>query len=101
MIERIKLMLGIEGEDALLSEIISLTQSKILNEIGEAKVPTELEFMLIEMSINRYNRIGSEGLKSESVDGRVQSYESDIEVYRSVIDKYLERKNQASKVRLF
>lgn len=91
---RIKLMLGITDDDELLNEIIALTESKILFEIKEASIPKELDFVLIELCVTRYNRIGSEGLKSESVDGRVQSYEDDIAKYRDIFNEYLYNKEK-------
>lgn len=100
MVERIKLLLNVSDEDNLINELIELTKSKVLSYIGEKEIPSELEFIVIELTVSRYNRIGSEGIKSESVDGRVQSYESDLESYYTVLDKYIESKQQVRKVRL-
>ena len=47
--------------------------------VGE---PKELEFVLVELAIQRFNRIGSEGISSESVDGKSVSYEDDFESYK-------------------
>ena len=41
-------------------------------------MPKELEFELIELSIQRFNRIGSEGIASESIDGKSVSYDDDF-----------------------
>ena len=51
----------------------------------------ELEFVLIELSIQRYNRIGSEGISSESVDGKSVSYEDDFESYKVYLDDYISK----------
>ena len=100
MLERIKLLLNVSDEDKLINELIELTKAKILSYISEKNIPSELEFIVIELTVSRYNRIGSEGIKSESVDGRVQSYEGDLECYYPVLDKYIEGKQQVRKVRL-
>ena len=51
----------------------------------------ELEFVLIELSIQRYNRIGSEGIASENVDGKSVSYEADFEGYKVYLDDYINK----------
>ena len=81
LLNRIKTFLGIiDGyNDELIEEIIEITKEKILNYINGKELPKELEFILIELSIERYNRIGSEGIASESVDGKNVSYEDNFE----------------------
>lgn len=99
MIKKIKQLLNIEDEDSLLEEIIELTKSKVLFHIKEKEIPKELEFVVIELSITRYNRIGSEGLKSESIEGRIQTYESDLDDYKPIFEDYLNSKKKSKKVR--
>ena len=91
LLNRIKVLLGISNNDneELLNEIIELTKSKILNYINKAELPNELEFVLSELSIQRYNRIGSEGISSENVDGKSVSYEVDFENYKPYLDDYI------------
>ena len=64
LLNRIKVLLGITGNDELLYEIMELIKSKILSCLNIDELPRELEYILIELSIERYNRIGSEGLNS-------------------------------------
>ena len=89
LLNRIKTLLGITDNDELIYEIIELTKSKILNYINKEELPKELEFILVELSIQRYNRIGSEGISSESVDGKSVSYEDDFENYKIYLDDYI------------
>ena len=98
LLNRIKVLLGISNNDneELLIEIVELTKSKILNYINKSELPLELEFVLIELSVQRYNRIGSEGISSESVDGRITSYDDDFNNYKVYLDDYI-FKNSASK----
>ena len=98
LLNRIKVLLGISNNDneELLNEIVELTKSKILNYINKSELPLELEFVLIELSIQRYNRIGSEGIASENVDGKSVSYEADFEGYKVYLDDYIS-KNSISK----
>ena len=89
LVNRIKVLLGVTENEELINEIIKLTKDKILNYINETELPKELEFVLIELSIQRYNRIGSEGIASENVDGKSVSYEDDFENYKPYLDDYI------------
>ena len=100
LLNRIKVLLGVSENDDLVSEIIELTKEKILNYINKTELPKELEFVLIELSIQRYNRIGSEGIASESVDGKSVSYEDDFEAYKHYLDEYMTRNNTSRGFRL-
>lgn len=90
IIETIKLLLGVDDtKDDMLIEIINLTSSKILSYIKESSVPKTLNWIVIEMAIKRYNRIGSEGMKSENVDGSSVTYEEDeLLNYYPYLDEY-------------
>ena len=96
LLNRVKTLLGITDNDELIYEIVEITKSKILNYINEAELPFELEFVLIELSIQRYNRIGSEGIASENVDGKSVSYDDDFIGYKVYLDDYI-NKNSISK----
>ena len=100
LLNRVKILLGISENDELVHEIIELTKDKILNYINKTELPKELEFVLIELSIQRYNRIGSEGIASESVDGKSVSYEDDFETYKHYLDEYMTRNNTSRGFRL-
>ena len=89
LLNRIKTLLPVTDNDKLIYEIIELTKSKILNYINQEELPKELEFILIEMAISRFNKVGSEGFSSESTDGKSISYEDDFEIYKQYLDDYL------------
>ena len=88
LLYRIKTLLGNVENDELLEEILNLTQAKILNYLEIEEIPTELEFILIELCVSRFNRIGSEGYSSESIDGKNVSYQGDFESYINYLDDY-------------
>ena len=89
LLNRVETLLGVFDNSNLVNEIIELTKEKILNYINEDELPRELEFILVELSIQRYNRIGSEGIASESVDGKSVSYEDVFENYKPYLDDYI------------
>ena len=97
LLNRVKtlLELGYDNDnDGLIYEIVEITKSKILNYINKEELPGELEFILVEMAISRFNKIGSEGFSSESTDGKSISYEDDFEIYRQYLDDYLFKTGQ-------
>ena len=100
LLNRIKTLLGIPDNDELIYEITELTKSKILNYINEVELPLELEFVLVELTIQRYNRIGSEGIASESVDGKRVSYEDVFENYKPYLDDYISRSGKSKGYKL-
>ena len=100
LLNRVETLLGVFDNSNLVNEIIELTKEKILNYINEDELPRELEFILVELSIQRYNRIGSEGIASESVDGKSVSYEDDFENYKQDLKDYMNKKNNSRSFRL-
>ena len=100
LLNRVKILLGISENDELVHEIIELTKDKILNYINKTELPYELEFVLVELAIKRYNRIGSEGISSESIDGKSVSYEDDFESYKHHLDDYMIRNSNSKGFRL-
>ena len=96
LLNRVKVLLGTTNNDneELLREIIEITEAKILNYINSSELPKQLEFVLVELSIKRFNRIGSEGFTSETVDGKTMSYEeSEFEGYEKYLDDYICKNN--------
>ena len=89
LLNRIKTLLNCEGNEELILEIINITEA--LNYINAVEMPIELEFILIELSIQRFNRIGSEGIASESIDGKSVSYDDDFIGYKHYLDDYISR----------
>ena len=90
LLNRIKILLGRTGNDELLCEIMELIEAKILSYLNIEELPKELEYILVELSIERYNRIGSEGLNSESSDGVSFTYNNNdmLERYKEDLDRY-------------
>ena len=107
MKERIKTLLGIEDslQDDVLDILISNVTSHLLGKLKRVnreiiEVPDELNYIIEEIAIRRYNRIGTEGMKSESVEGhRVDYYELDEEFtpYDDIIDGYKDEDNSQPK----
>jgi hypothetical protein len=99
MLEKLKLYLGItdSGRDDLLNLIISGTQSRLKVLLGGTdEVPDALEYIIIDVAAVRYNRIGSEGLSSHTVEGETMSWsENDFEPFMDDINAYLESQHES------
>ena len=52
-----------------MSWILDSTQSRLKVLLGGVEPESDLEYIVIEVSIARYNRIGSEGLSTHTVEG--------------------------------
>ena len=100
LLNRIKTLLNVEGNEELITEIVNITEAKILNYINASEMTYEFEFVLIELSVQRFNRIGSEGIASESIDGKSVSYDDDFTGYKHYLDDYISRNSVRKGYRL-
>lgn len=95
MLERVKILLGLttNANDALLSEIIKNTESRLWLRLGGISVtPGSLQFVVVEVSVSRYNRIQSEGTTAHSVDGVSYTWaDDDFAPYEADIAGWLEQ----------
>ncbi|MBS4463503.1 phage head-tail connector protein [Lactococcus garvieae] len=93
-IKQIKTLLGISDntQDELLETIESLVTSQLSVLIDRPEIPPELDFVITEVSIIRYNRRKNEGMTSYSQDGESISYaDNDFKGYLDIISKYKEK----------
>ena len=74
MLEDVKELLGIAEDDKTmdtrLNIIIAATTKRLKVLLGGLDVPDDLKYIVTDVSIMRFNRIGSEGLSSHSVEER-------------------------------
>lgn len=109
MLERIKTMLNIEDtlQDEVLSILISNVSSHLLGLIDDEEVlvvPDGLNHVVEEITIRRYNRLSSEGFKSESVEGHsVTFYDLNEEFtpYLTIIYSYKNPSTKAGRGRVY
>lgn len=93
-IKQIRTLLGISDneQDELLETIESLVTSQLSVLIDRPEIPSELDFVITEVSIIRYNRRKNEGMTSYSQDGESISYaDNDFKAYLDIISKYKEK----------
>lgn len=81
MLENVKLLLGITStdKDQLITLLIDLATQEAVN-FTNAQVPA-LTPIILQMVVYKYNRLGTEGLESESYSGLTYDYISDYPDY--------------------
>lgn len=95
-LEIIKESIGVTDnlQDSLLTSILARTESIILVYINEDVLPKQLNGVLIDSSIAKYNRSGDEGYASVSIAGTSYAYQSILEEYYLILDRYLNNKKR-------
>lgn len=92
MLEQVKLILGLSDsneKDELIETIIDIVEKPVLLYINELELPLELHFIVMELAVARYNRLGSEGLTSEKIDVISNTYQADtLSPYYAILNEY-------------
>ncbi|WP_422406961.1 MULTISPECIES: phage head-tail connector protein [Gammaproteobacteria] len=102
-IDGIKLILGITDslKDNLLLKLKSFGELAVCSYVGSPaySLPSELEWIVEEYTVIRYQRLGSEGLKEEQIDDALTSkYQEDIlSSYYPFLDSYKEKTQTQTK----
>ena len=98
MLSDLKLMLGIDGEDKRLTLIVADVTAQLKNRLGGIYPPESLDYIIRGVSISRYNKIGSEGLTSHTVEGESMTFAaSDFDEYADDIQAFLETQKESAK----
>lgn len=96
MLEQLKLMLGLSDIDetmqSKLEQILDITSQRLCVMLNASTVPAELQYIVIEVAIKRYNRIGSEGVSSHNVQGEQMQWNSadDFDEYKDEMQAWLD-----------
>lgn len=104
IIDRLKLRLDNIGDskDALLSEIIdTVTERMQIRFFGGEAVPKSLEYVIVEVAAVRYNRIASEGMSSQTVEGESITFDDsdDFSPFLSDISAYQRDEGRKGQIR--
>lgn len=104
MLDNLKMLLGIEDtdQDSKLNLILSNTIARLKLLLGGIDPPEEMNHIIIDVAIMRFNRIGSEGLSSHSVEGESLSFaDNDFDGFANEIQAWLDtqKDNTRGKVR--
>lgn len=96
--EKVKVLLNIQDsiQDRVLDILIENISSylfRLLKRVNPeiTEIPEELSFIIMEIVIIRFNRIGSEGMQSEAVEGHSITFNNlgdEFIPYMDIIDDY-------------
>ena len=105
MLNDLKLMLGIASNDAdrdnLLKLIISAATARLTTLLGGLEPPESLNYIILDVCIRRFNRIGSEGMQSHTVEGESVTFsESDFAGFEDDIQAYLDTQKESARGRV-
>lgn len=96
MLDDILLLLGLSDPDDDMTDkleaIIDITEQRLKLLLGGVTtIPSNLSYIVTEVSIVRFNRIGSEGVTSHNVQGESMTWsERDFAPYKDEIQAYLD-----------
>lgn len=103
MLNELKLLLGIADDslDEKLKLIISTSTARLKVLLGGIEPPESLEYIIREVSIIRFNKIGSEGMKSQTVEGESMTFDDgDFVGFMNEIQAFLDTQNESKRGRV-
>lgn len=104
MLEKILILLGLDSPTQAMSDkietIMELTEQRLGFLLGQTVIPTELSYIVVEVTIARFNRIGSEGVSSHTVQGESLSWtDDDFKPYMDDIQGWLNAQEDVNTTR--
>ena len=104
MLEKILILLGLDSPTQAMTDkietIMELTEQRLGFLLGQTVIPTELSYIVIEVTIARFNRIGSEGVASHTVQGESLSWtDDDFKPYMDDIQEWLNAQDDVNTTR--
>ena len=91
MKSKIKTLPGLKdnNQDDLLDVIIENTEQALCFKLSADEVPKELNYVLVEVAIKRFNRLKNEGMTSYSQEGESITFNSsDFDDFNSDIQQW-------------
>lgn len=79
LLTRLKRLLGLteDAQDEMLLGILETVYARLCVRLGVEAIPEELLYLVEEAAVIRFNRIGSEGMASHTVEGEAVSFSGD------------------------
>ena len=107
MLSNLIILLGLnesELDDAMKSKlnlIISGATARLKLLLGGAEPPEEMDHIILDVSVARFNRIGSEGLTGHTVEGESLSFtDNDFAQFSDEIQAWLEQQTESKRGKL-
>lgn len=105
MLDDLKILLGIDAsdtsQDTKLRLLLSTATARLKVLLGGIDPPQEMEHIILEAAVIRFNKIGSEGLSSHTVEGESLSFsENDFDGFAEEIQAFLEAQSESTRGRI-
>ena len=105
MLNELKLLLGIAQEDTAeddkLRLLIATATARLKLLLGGIEPPESMEHIIREVAIIRFNRIGSEGMASHTVEGESQTFaDGDFAAFADEIQAFLDAQKASARGKL-
>lgn len=103
MLSEVKLLLGIEdsSRDSLLELLISTAKARLKTLLGGLEPPDSLSYIVRDVAIIRFNKIGSEGVNSHTVEGETMSFtDDDFGQFTDEIQAFLATQKESTRGRV-
>jgi hypothetical protein len=100
MLSEVKLLLGIEdaSRDSLLELLISTARTRLKTLLGGLEPPDSLSYIIRDVAIIRFNKIGSEGVDSHTVEGESMTFtEDDFSQFKDEIQAFLDTHKESAR----
>lgn len=102
MLDNLKMMLGISAEDTELDQklklILTNTTARLKLRLGGIDPPDEMNHIILDVAIMRFNRIGSEGLSGHSVEGESLTFtDRDFDGFADEIQAWLDSQKESTR----
>ena len=104
MLDKILILLGLDSPTQAMTDrvetIMELTEQRLAFLLGQSIIPEELSYIVVEVTIARFNRIGSEGLSSHTVQGESLTWsDDDFKPYMDDIQEWLNAQDDVNTTR--
>ena len=104
IIKRVKRLLSLKSPpetgdvdlDELLKDIVDMTSQRLKSLTGLKEISSDLDYIVVEVSIKRFNRLKNEGMKTYSQEGESIAFDDNDFAEFSTEIKRLANKNLGS-----
>ena len=80
--------------DAQLNDFIKRITDRLLLRLGEPLLPLELQFIVVETTVKRFNLKGNEGMTSYSQEGESIKYSDLLDEYKEDITLWISNRDR-------
>ncbi len=89
----------VEASDStVVTEVVNLVEEQLKIRLGgSSSIPSSLQYIVVNVSVARYNQIGDEGKSSATIEGESASWLADLFApYAADIQAYLDSENSTT-----